>query len=82
MPGYNEDQYSPAASVATVSVPALASGATVDEISMLLDSGADISALPKRIVDELQRFCLIVATLSGLVICDIIPSGGAECQYR
>ena len=53
MPDYDGERYSPAAAVATVSVPDLASGATVDEVSMLLDSEADISALPKAVVDAL-----------------------------
>ena len=53
MPAYDRERYSPAAAVATVSVRDLASGATVDEVSMLLDSGADISALPKAVVDAL-----------------------------
>ena len=53
MPTYDGERYSPAAAVATVSVRDLASGATVDEVSMLLDSGADISALPKTVVDAL-----------------------------
>ena len=53
MTAYDGERYSPAAAVATVSVRDLASGATVDEVSMLLDSGADISALPKAVVDAL-----------------------------
>jgi hypothetical protein len=53
MPAYDDDRYSPAAAVATVRVRDIASGATVDEISVLLDSGADISALPKGIVEAL-----------------------------
>jgi hypothetical protein len=31
-----------------------ASGATIDDVSMLLDSGADISALSKAVVDALE----------------------------
>lgn len=53
MPAYDSERYSPAAAVATVSVRNLASGASVDEVSMVLDSGADISALPKAVVDAL-----------------------------
>ncbi|HSO74388.1 MAG TPA: hypothetical protein VLU47_06090 [Blastocatellia bacterium] len=45
MPAYDSERYSPAAAVATVSVRDIASGASVDEVSMVLDSGADISAL-------------------------------------
>lgn len=53
MPAYDSERYSPAAAVATVSVRDLASGAGVDEVSMVLDSGADISALPRAVVDAL-----------------------------
>lgn len=53
MAAYDSERYSPAAAVATVGVRNLASGAIVDEVSMLLDSGADISALPKAVVDAL-----------------------------
>jgi hypothetical protein len=53
MPAYDGERYSPPAAVATVSVRNLDSGARVDEVGMLLDSGADISALPKAVVDTL-----------------------------
>jgi hypothetical protein len=53
MPANDSERYSPAAAVATVGVRNLASGAIVDEVSMVLDSGADISALPKAVVDAL-----------------------------
>jgi len=53
MPAYDIERYSPAAAVAAVSVRNVASGASVDEVSMVLDSGADISALPKAVVDAL-----------------------------
>src|SRR5262245_23765580 len=53
MPAYDGDRYSPAAAVATVIVRSLDSGTAVDDVSMLLDSGADISGLPKAVVDAL-----------------------------
>jgi hypothetical protein len=53
MRAYESERYSPAAAVATVSVRDLASGAGIDEVSMVLDSGADISALPRAVVDAL-----------------------------
>jgi hypothetical protein len=53
MPAYDGERYSPAAAVATVSVRNPDSGATINEVSMLLDSGADVSALPKAAVDRL-----------------------------
>jgi len=53
MPAYDSERYAPAAAVATVSVRNLDSGAGVDEVRMVLDSGADISALPKAVVDAL-----------------------------
>ena len=51
MPAYDSERYSPAAAVATVSVGNLVSGARVDEVSMVVDSGADVSALPRAVVD-------------------------------
>ena len=39
MPAYDSERYSPAAAVAIVSVRDIASGASVDEVSMVLDSG-------------------------------------------
>ena len=53
MPAYDGNRFSPAAAVATVSVRNLDSGATLDEVDMLLDSGADISAVPKAVVNAL-----------------------------
>ena len=53
MPVYDDVRYSPPAAVATVSVSNLDSGAISDDVPMLLDSGADISALPKAVVDAL-----------------------------
>jgi hypothetical protein len=53
MTAYDGERYSPAAAVATVSVRNPDSGATINEVSMLLDSGADISALPKGAVGKL-----------------------------
>lgn len=54
MPAYDRVRFSPAAAVTTVAVRNLDTGATLDNISMLLDSGADISALPKSVVDALS----------------------------
>lgn len=54
MPACDGVRYSPAAVVASVSVRHLNSGATIDEVDMLLDSGADISALPKAVVNALS----------------------------
>jgi hypothetical protein len=53
MPAYDDERYSPAAAVALVVVRNLDSGVTVDDVSMILDSGADISALPRAVVDAL-----------------------------
>jgi hypothetical protein len=53
MPAYDDERYSPAAPIATVIVRSLDSGAVVEGVKMLLDSGADISCLPKAVVDVL-----------------------------
>jgi len=53
MPGYDGERFSPAAAVATVRVRNAQSGASVEEVSVVLDSGAEISALPRRVVDVL-----------------------------
>jgi hypothetical protein len=54
MPAYDGERYSPPAAVAHVTVRNLESGASIDEVSMVLDSGADISALPRAVVESLR----------------------------
>ena len=53
MPAYHDERYSPPAAVARVSMRNLDSSASIDGISMLLDSGADISPLPRTVIDAL-----------------------------
>lgn len=53
MPAYDSERYSPAAAVAIVSVRNLESGASIEEVSMLLDSGAGSSAVPKAVAEAL-----------------------------
>ena len=53
MPTYDGGRYSPPAAVATVIVLSLDSGAAVESVSMFLDSGADISCLPRPVVEAL-----------------------------
>ena len=83
MPAYDGERYSPAAAVATVSVRDLASGASADEVSVLLDSRADISALPKGIVDALalpvgDRAYEVMAYDNSVREC---PTVGAEVVF-
>ena len=53
MPTYDGGRYSPPAAVASIIVRSLDSGAAVEDVSMLLDSGADISGLPRPVVEAL-----------------------------
>jgi hypothetical protein len=53
MPAYDDKRYSPAAPLARVIVRSLDSGAVVEGVNMLLDSGADISCLPRAVVEVL-----------------------------
>jgi predicted aspartyl protease len=53
MPAYDGERFSPAAPVATVSVRNIDSEATIDGVRMVFDTGADITALPRAVVDAL-----------------------------
>src|SRR5215471_3303076 len=53
MPAYDAGQFNPPAPVATVSLRDSASGKTVTDVPMLIDSGADVTLLPRTRVDEL-----------------------------
>ena len=53
MPAYDADQFDPPAPVAIVSVRDPSSSCTVEKISMLIDSGADVSLLPGAVLEHL-----------------------------
>lgn len=50
MPGYGATEFRPPAPVALVTVRAPKSGAIVEQVKMLLDTGADVSLLPRDLV--------------------------------
>jgi hypothetical protein len=52
MPAY-DGQFDPPAPVARVSLRVLANGKTATDVPMLIDSGADVTLLPRARVDEL-----------------------------
>jgi hypothetical protein len=82
MPAYDGERYSPPAAVARVMVHNLATGATSVDVPMVLDSGADVSALPRSVVDALalgasDRVYEIMAydnsvRVCGAVLADVI----------
>jgi len=53
MPKYDEINFNPPAPVASVKLENLETGEIVTEVSMLVDTGADITLLPKSIVEGL-----------------------------
>lgn len=53
MEGYDSGLFSPPAPVARVALRAPESGATVLDVPMLLDTGADVTLVPKSVVDRL-----------------------------
>lgn len=53
MPKYDRERFDPPAPVVTVLVEHPESGARVDGVAMLLDSGADVTLLPRTVVDLL-----------------------------
>jgi hypothetical protein len=54
MPAYDSNLFDPPAPVAVVSVPDPSSGSTVRDVPMLIDSGADVTLIPRTGVDELK----------------------------
>lgn len=53
MPTHSADHFDPAAPVALVSLRDPESGALLDAIVMLIDSGADVTVVPRSAVDRL-----------------------------
>lgn len=53
MPAYDSSLFTPPAPVARVTLRHPESGATVSDVLMLLDSGADVTLLPQAAVDQL-----------------------------
>ena len=53
MPAYDSDLFSPPAPLAKVTLRHPTSGATVSDVPMLLDTGADITLLPQAFVEQL-----------------------------
>ena len=53
MPPYNDEQFSPSAPVALVTLRVLENNNSLSDISMLIDSGADVTMLPSGYVRQL-----------------------------
>jgi predicted aspartyl protease len=64
MPKYNEINFDPPAPVATVELKNLETNEGIKNISMLLDTGADITLLPKSVVKILIALNLSKETMS------------------
>lgn len=54
MPVYDSNLFAPPAPVAIISLRDLGSGNTVNDVPMLIDSGADITLVPQTTIDRLQ----------------------------
>jgi Aspartyl protease len=53
MPAYDDEHYAPAAPVARVSLRHPESGEAIADVSMLIDSGSDVTLLPESAVASL-----------------------------
>jgi predicted aspartyl protease len=53
MPAYDRQRFSPPAAVASVRVVSLETSGSEDGVPMLIDTGADVSVLPKHVSDVL-----------------------------
>ena len=53
MPEYDSENFDPPAPVAHVTLRDSATGATLSDVLMLLDTGADVTFLPRDAVDQL-----------------------------
>ena len=53
MPSYDASRYDPPAPVAHVAIRSSAGGATVADVSLLIDTGADITLLPRSAITAL-----------------------------
>src|SRR5262245_61341715 len=53
MPGYDAARFDPPAPVALVSVRSEPLGVVIRDVPMLLDTGADVSLLPRELVESL-----------------------------
>ena len=54
MPAYDSEVFDPPAPLARVSLRALHNGAIVSDVPMLIDSGADVTLIPRTVIDELR----------------------------
>ena len=54
MPSYNGEWFNPPAPLARVTLRNPTSGQTVGDVPMLLDTGADVTLLPRAVVDRLN----------------------------
>ena len=54
MPAYDSNQFDPPAPLASVTLRALHNGNAVTNVPMLIDSGADLTLIPARFIDELS----------------------------
>jgi hypothetical protein len=53
MPRYDDDLYDPPAPVATVRLRRFDDGSTINDVMLLIDTGADTSLLPRAVVERL-----------------------------
>ncbi len=53
MPAYDADQFDPPAPVAKVNLRHPVTGASIPNVPMLLDTGADVTLLPREFIEQL-----------------------------
>jgi hypothetical protein len=62
VPAYDAGRYDPAAPVALVAIRNSLTAAIVSDVPMLLDTGADVTLLPRLVVERLQ---IAINSISG-----------------
>jgi predicted aspartyl protease len=67
MPDYDGSHFDPPAAVARVMVRTLDHARRADNVAMLIDTGADVTLLPRSCVDQLQ---LPVETRTDVILLD------------
>lgn len=80
MPAYDRERFAPPAPVAKVRIRNPESGATVDDVVMLIDSGADATLLPRHVVEALALPPL--GERYGLLAFDNTPSEAAAVRAQ
>ena len=82
MHAYDATNFSPPAPIATVDFVDFETRRVVNDVLMLLDTGADVSVVPKAIVDALGSVITVDAAETVSIIGGTSSTGAAQLQMR